>query len=115
MKYILELLDETMLLACKPSIISMVPSIKLCTDSVEPILFDLGLYIRLVEKMMYLTITRPDITYDVNKFCQFSYAPKPSQLKAAYKVLHYMKGIIDKVLLYSATSNLVLNTFMDAD
>lgn len=53
-KYILELLDETGLLACKPSTIPMDLSIKLCTDSGEPILSDPGLYRRLVGKMMYL-------------------------------------------------------------
>ena len=114
-KYILELLDETWLLACKPSTIPMDPSIKLRADSKEPLLSDPGLYRRLVGKMMYLTITRPDITFAVNKLCQFSYAPTATRLKAAYKVLHYLKGTVGKGLFYSATSDLVLKVFTDAD
>lgn len=114
-KYILELLDETCLLACKPSTIPMDPSIKLRADSKEPLLPDPGLYRRLVGKMMYLTITRPDITFAVNKLCQFSSAPTATHLKAAYKVFHYLKGTIGKGLFYSATSDLVLKIFTDAD
>lgn len=65
--------------------------------------------------MMYLTITRPDITYAVNKLCQFTSAPKPSHLQAAYKILHYLKGTIGFGLFYSSTSDLVLKGFTDAD
>lgn len=114
-KYVLELLDETGLLACKPSTIPMDPSIKLCIDSGEPLLSDPGLYRRLVGKMMYLTITRPGITFAVNKLCQFTSAPTQTHLKAAYKVLHYLKGTIGKGIFYSSTSDLVLKAFTDAD
>lgn len=66
-KYILGLLKETGLLNCKPSTIPMDPSIKLVLHSDEPVLDDVGLYRRMVEKLMYLTITCPDITYVVKK------------------------------------------------
>ena len=93
-KYTLELLEETGLLACKPASIPMDPNVKLVLDSDEPVIDDPQLYRRLVGRMMYLTITRPDITYAVNKLCQFTSAPKKSHLKAAYKVVHYLKGTI---------------------
>lgn len=63
----------------------MDPSIKLCLDSEEPILEDISLYRHMVWRLMYLTITRPDITYAVNKLCQFTSAPKQSHLTATYK------------------------------
>ncbi|CAA7028265.1 unnamed protein product [Microthlaspi erraticum] len=65
--------------------------------------------------MMYLTITRPDITYAVNCLCQFTFAPKASHLHAAHKVLHYLKGTIGLGLFYSAESNLLSQGFTDAD
>lgn len=68
-KYTLELLEETCLLACKTSSIPMDPCFKLVQDSDEPLLEDPLLYRRLVGRMMYLTITRPDITYSVNRLC----------------------------------------------
>lgn len=82
------------MLACKPSTISMDPSIKLCTDSVELISYDPGLYRRLVGKTMFLTITRPDIIYAVNKLCQFISSLKQSHLKAAYSII--WKGLLAK-------------------
>ncbi|XP_019096545.1 PREDICTED: uncharacterized protein LOC109130909 [Camelina sativa] len=64
---------------------------------------------------MYLTITRPDITYVVNRLCQFTSAPRPFHLQAAYRVLHYLKGSIGLGLFYSATADLTLTAFTDAD
>lgn len=114
-KYVLGLLEETGLLGCKPSNIPMDPSIKLVLHSNDPALEDVGLYRRLVGKLMYLTITRPDITFAVNKLCQFSSAPTNVHLKAAYKVLHYLKGSIGLGVFFSAESNLTLTAFTDAD
>ncbi|KAG7588381.1 Integrase catalytic core [Arabidopsis suecica] len=114
-KYALGLLEETGLLACKPSSIPMEPSLKLVSDGDEPPMADPASYRRLVGKMMYLTITRPDITYAVNKLCQFTSAPKESHMKAAQKVLHYVKGTIGDGLFYSADCDLVLQAFTDAD
>lgn len=114
-KYTLELLEETGMLACKPSSIPMDPSLKLAQHSPEPLLEDGSVYRRLIGKMMYLTITRPDITFAINKLCQFSSAPKASHLQAAYKVLHYLKGTIGLGLFYSASSDFTLQAFTDAD
>lgn len=114
-KYILGLLEDTGLLACKPSPIPMDPHVKLCLDSKEPLLDDPAAYRRLVGRMMYLTITRPDITFAVNKLGQFTSTPKASHLQAAMRVLSYLKGSIGLGLFYSAEFTLVLQAFTDAD
>jgi hypothetical protein len=114
-KYALGLLEETGLLACKPSNIPMEPSIKLISDGDEPPMEDPASYRRLVGKMMYLTITRPDITYAVNRLCQFTSAPKESHMKAAHKVLHYVKGTVGTGLFYSADCDMTLQAYTDAD
>lgn len=82
------------MLACKPATVPMDPNVELCQDSAEPVLDDPSVYLRLVGRLMYLTITRPDITFAVNRLCQFASSPKPSHLKAAYRVLHFLKGSI---------------------
>lgn len=115
LKYTLELLEDTGYLASKTSSVPMEPSNILCQDSTEPLLDDPLLHRRLVGKLMYLTITRPDITFAVNKLCQYCSAPKPSHLKAAYRVLQYLKGTIGLGLFYSSTNDLVLTAFTDAD
>lgn len=89
-KYALELLASTGMLACKPSSVPMVPNLKLSKTDVV-ILEDKERYRRIVGRLMYLTITRPDITFAVNKLCQYSSKPRSSHLNAVYKVLQYIK------------------------
>ena len=92
-KYALELLASTAMLVCKPSSVPMVPNLKLSkTDGV--ILEDKERYRRIVGRLMYLTITRPDITFAVTKLCQYSSKPRSSHLNAVYKVLQYIKRLV---------------------
>lgn len=113
-KYVLDLLDETRLLGCKPSSIPMDPSQKLNMETEES-LTDVEMYRRLVGKLMYLKFTRHDITFAVHKLCQFTSAPRQHHLKAVYKVLYYLKGTIGQGIFYFATSDLKLKGYADAD
>ncbi|XP_020879598.1 uncharacterized protein LOC9311760 [Arabidopsis lyrata subsp. lyrata] len=113
-KYVLDLLDETGLLGCKPSSIPMDPSQKLNMETGD-FIEDVERYRRLVGKLMYLTFTRPDITFAVHKLCQFTSAPRQPHMKAVFKVLHYLKGTIGQGMFYSATSDLRLKGYTDAD
>lgn len=113
-KYALDLLASTGMTGCKPSSVPMVPNLKMSKTDGE-LLQDVGLYRRIVGRLMYLTITRPDIAFAVNKLCQYSSAPRSSHLKAVYKVLQYIKGTVGQGLFYSATSDLRLTGFADAD
>lgn len=45
---------------------------------------DPGIYRRLIERLIYLTITHPDITYSVNVLCQFMQTPHKPHLDIAY-------------------------------
>lgn len=113
-KYSLEMLTSTGMLACKPSSVPMTPNLKLSKTEGE-LIPDAALYRRIVGRLMYLTITRPDISYAVNKLCQFSSAPRTSHLKAVYKVLQYIKGTVGQGLFYSASADITLKGFADAD
>ena len=48
----------------------MDPSIKLSQDEGE-LLDNPTLFKRMIGKLLYLTIARPDLSYSVNKLCQF--------------------------------------------
>lgn len=74
-KYVLELIEEVGLLACKSSSIPMEPSDK-------PLLEDATSYRRLVAKLMCLTITHPNITYSLNKHFQFALVQEFSSSKS---------------------------------
>lgn len=113
-KYALNLLEDAGLLACKPSSVPMDPVVKLRRDS-GTLLEDPTPYHTLIGRLLYLTITRPDITYAVHSLSQFMSAPTDVHLQAAYRVLKYIKNNPGQGLFYSAKSEVCLNAFSDSD
>ena len=65
-KYILDLLNDTCLLASKPASIPMEQSTKL-SNSIGELVSDISQYKRIIGKLLYLTSTRPNICYSVHK------------------------------------------------
>ena len=113
-KYTLELLSKTGLLASKPANIPMEQSAKFSNFIGEDVL-DPALYRKLIGKLLYLTLTRPDICYAIHKLSQFMAAPKVPHLQAAYKILKYLKKSPSQGLFLSAESELKLKSYCDAD
>ncbi|XP_019180184.1 PREDICTED: uncharacterized protein LOC109175375 [Ipomoea nil] len=85
-KYILDILDETGFLDCKPAPSPMVPDMKLAHGDSAP-LVDVGSYKILVGRLLYLTATRPDIAFAVKQLSQFIDSPTQNHLVAAHRVL----------------------------
>lgn len=65
--------------------------------------------------MQYLTITRPDISFVVNKVCQFLQSPTNLHYMAMERILRYIKGTATRDLYFQKTSSTTLNAFSDAD
>ena len=74
-----------------------------------------SLYIRLVGSLVYLTVTRPDISYAVHQVSQYLSAPRSTHYVVILRILRYLKGTLFHGLFYSAQSPLVLHAFSDAD
>ena len=69
-KYTISLLDDTGFLDCKLTLLPMEPNVHLnATDG--DLLEDQSFYRRLISRLTYLTISRPDITYAVTKLSQY--------------------------------------------
>ena len=90
-KYALDILEETGMLDCKPVDTPMDPNVKLVPGQGEP-LGDPGRYRRLVGKLNYLTITRPDISFPVSVVSQFLQSPCDSHWDAVIRILRYIKS-----------------------
>ncbi|CAL9000181.1 unnamed protein product [Prunus brigantina] len=112
-KYTLDILEEAGLLGAKPAKVPMDPDLILSPTG--ELLKDPSRYHRLVGKLIYLTITRPEITYAVNTLSQFMQEPKRQHLDAAYRLLHYLKEAPGQGLLFSAENKLKLIGYCDAD
>lgn len=110
----MELLEDVGLLGCKPVCVPMKPNLKMSTSDGE-LLTDASVYRRLVGRMLYLTHTRPYITYDVHKWSQYMAAPTSVHLQAANQVFRYIKNDPGKGLFYSVSSTIHLTSFYDVD
>jgi hypothetical protein len=110
----LEIIDECGLLASKLAKFPMESNLKLSqSDGVS--LEDPSVYRQLVGRLLYLTITRPDISYSVQKLSQFIAYPRQTHLDTAYRVLRYLKSSPGQGIFFSATYELHLKAFCDSD
>ncbi|GMI87263.1 cysteine-rich RLK (RECEPTOR-like protein kinase) 8 [Hibiscus trionum] len=113
-KYTLNLLEDTGTLASKPADTPISASHKLSLQDGEP-LPDPQLYRRLVGRLLYLTHTRPDITYAVHLLSQFISSPRHPHLMVVYHLLSYIKKTLALELFFSSESSFQLHGFVDSD
>lgn len=93
-KYILDLLKDTGLEECKVVVTPFSSNLHLSIKD-GPVLSDPEFYRRIVGKLLYLNMTRPDISHSVQQLSQFLNARADSHLKAAFHVLQYLKGTLN--------------------
>ncbi|RVX14359.1 Retrovirus-related Pol polyprotein from transposon TNT 1-94 [Vitis vinifera] len=113
-KYALDILEETGMLDCKPVDTPMDPNVKLVPGQGEP-LGDPGRYRRLVGKLNYLTITRPDISFPVSVVSQFLQSPCDSHWDAVIRILRYIKSTPGQGVLYDNRGHTQVVGYTDAD
>jgi len=113
---VLDILEEIGMLECKLLDTPMDPNVKLLQNQGEPYP-DQGRYRRLVGKLNYLTMTRPDILFDgsVVTVSQFLNSPCDSHWNFVVRILRYIKGSREKGLVYSyrGHTNIVGYSYVD--
>lgn len=85
-------------------------------DDHQSDLFEEPTYYRsLAEKLQYLTITRPDIQYAVNRVCQKMHQPTVADFGLLKRVLRYIKGTFHLGLHINKDNGLKLSVYCDSE
>ncbi|KAL5581999.1 hypothetical protein UlMin_014441 [Ulmus minor] len=113
-KYTLDIFKEAGLLGAKPAKFPMEQNLKL-DPSIGDLLENPTHYRRLIGKLIYLTITRPEISFYVNTLSQFMQEPRKPHLEAIHGILRYLKGSPRQGLLFPSDSDLSLIGYCDVD
>jgi len=91
-KYTLDLLQEAGMIDCAPMPTPMVHSTPLSAEQGTQLNEnDCTTYRRLIGRLIYLTNTKPDISFSVNKLSQYVYAPTTVHQRVAHRILRYLK------------------------
>ncbi|XP_066380791.1 secreted RxLR effector protein 161-like [Miscanthus floridulus] len=69
----------------------------------------------IVGALQYLTLTRPDIAFAVNKVCQFLHKPTTIHWKAVKRILRYIRFTVELGLRIIRSSSSLVSGFSDAD
>ncbi|KAH9669827.1 retrovirus-related pol polyprotein from transposon RE2 [Citrus sinensis] len=112
-KYALEIIKDAGLLGAAPINTPMERGLKL-SDKSEPFK-DPWRYRRLVGRLIYLTVSRPDITYAVHILSRFMHQPRKDHWEAASRVVRYLKSAPGQGLFFSSISDLRLRAYCDSD
>ena len=115
-KYVSDVLSRVGMTTCKPVSTPLSTLEKLSVHEGEPLgPNDATQYRSIVGALQYLTLTRPDISFSVNKVCQFLHAPTMIHWAAVKRLLRYLKHTMKLGLQISKSSSLLVSGFSDAD
>ncbi|KAG6472036.1 hypothetical protein ZIOFF_069491 [Zingiber officinale] len=107
-KYVLDLLKETGKLGSRPASTPIEVNHDLTSSSGEDLTsLEKRTYQRLVGKLLYLSMIRPDITYAVSVVSQYMHAPKTIHMKAVDRILRYLKSCPGKGLLFKGGATII--------
>lgn len=113
-KYARDILSQTNMLSTKRVTSPMATSNKLSLSN-TPSFSDPTLYRSCVGSLQYLSLTRPDIAFVVNKLSQFMHNPKNLHWQVVKRLLHYLKQTLNCGLFISKSASLQLQAFSDVD
>jgi hypothetical protein len=113
-KYALDIISEVGLLGAKPAQIPMDQNHRLSLVD-GPLLSEPEKYRRLVGRLIYLYVTRPELSYCVHMLAQFMQQPRLPHWDAALRVVKYLKGNPCQGIFLRADWDLQLYAWCDSD
>jgi Reverse transcriptase (RNA-dependent DNA polymerase) len=111
-KYALDLLKETSMLGCKPAVAPINQKTKLGAEIGEPV--DREWYQRLVCRLIYLSHTRPDISFAVSVVNRYMHDLR-GHMNVVYQILRYLKSAPGKGLIFRKNGHLNIESYYDFD
>jgi hypothetical protein len=92
----------------------MSTSVKISSDLAGKYV-DPSLYKSMIGSLLYLTASRPDISFSVGVCAPFQANPKESHLTAVKRIIRYVNDTLLYGIWYSRETNLVVVGYSDAD
>ncbi|WVZ57430.1 hypothetical protein U9M48_007816 [Paspalum notatum var. saurae] len=115
-KYASEILARVGMVNCKPCATPLSSTEKLSRFGGKQLSMEDGTrYRSVVGALQYLTLTRPDLAFSVNKVCQFLHAPTTSHWTAVKRILRYVKHTLHVGLRINRSDSTLVSAFSDAD
>ncbi|GJV40150.1 hypothetical protein Tco_1418590 [Tanacetum coccineum] len=69
----------------------------------------------MVGTLMYLTTSRPDLTFAVCMCARYQAKPTEKHLHAVKRIFKYLRGTVNRGLWYPKDSSIALTAYADAD
>lgn len=113
-KYIMDILQETGLMNAKPTLFPMNKGLRL-DDTTCDLLTTPDKYKKIVGKLLYLNMTRSNITFTVQQLSQHLQNPRSTHWQALTHLLKYLRGCPYMGLFFLASSSFQLQAYCDAD
>ena len=113
-RYLKDLLKKAGMDEAKPMPTPMTSGLRLSTHG-DSAFTNPTLYRSVVGGLQYATITRPDISYAVNKVAQFMHSPLEVHWKAVKRILRYISGSLQFGLKFHSNKELRLLAYCDSD
>ncbi|GKC82938.1 retrovirus-related pol polyprotein from transposon TNT 1-94, partial [Tanacetum coccineum] len=113
-KYALEYLKKYGMESSDPVDTLMVEKSKLDEDT-QGKAVDPTHYRGMIGTLMYLTASRPDLTFVVCMCARYRAMPTENHLHAVKRIFKYLRGTVNRGLWYPKDSSIALTTYADAD
>ena len=113
-RYIQDLLIRTNMADAKPVLTPLPTSSTAISLTSGTPLSDPTPYRAAVGSLQYLSLTRPDISFAVNRMAQFMHQPTSEHWVLVKRILRYLCGTLDKGLLLYRDSSIPLHGFSDS-
>jgi hypothetical protein len=104
------------MLSCKPASTPFSCSTKISAqvgDRLSP--EDATRYHSIIGALQYLTLTRPGISFAVNKVCQYLHSPTTVHWTTVKRILRFLQHTMDSAFLIRRSPSTMISAFSDVD